>query len=155
MAAGGVRGLDVGVPAVSRGGDGGAGLPRAGAVFESIHKAQFKEMPAGFRKLNAEEVAAFRKDRFSAEWMPRQEAGTRPATALPYELYASGALEADGKGFGLLLEARKAVFGAAAAGTGFHVYTPGRYFGDVKRRSAGVCGSSRGARCRCLGAGRV
>ena len=61
-------------------------------VFEYVHNAQFKKMPSGFRKLAAADVTEFRKNRFSAGWMPRQEPGTRPSTALPYQLYASGAL---------------------------------------------------------------
>ncbi|WP_031496573.1 phosphocholine-specific phospholipase C [Bryobacter aggregatus] len=104
-------------------------------VFAKIHRAQFKKMPAGFRRLGAEDLAQFEKDRFSAEWMPRQEPGVRPATALPYELYASGALTSDGKGFAIRMEAKKDAFGVAASGSGFHVYTPKSYRGDATLRS--------------------
>src|SRR5690606_38632897 len=68
-------------------------FPPREKVFEYIHKAQFKKMPSGFKALSAADIAAFRKDRFSAGWMPRQEPGLRPSTALPYQLYANGVLE--------------------------------------------------------------
>jgi phospholipase C len=110
-------------------------FPPREKVFEYVHNAQFKKMPSGFRKLSALDVKEFRKDRFSADWMPRQESGTRPSTALPYELYANGSLRNGGKGFGVVLKAGKNVFGAEAAGSAFHVYTPGLYRGQEKFRT--------------------
>jgi phospholipase C len=110
-------------------------FPPREKVLEYIHKAQFKKMPTGFRKLSASDVEEFRKDRFSAGWMPRQESGTKPSTALPYELYADGSLHDGGKGFAIVLKAGKDVFGAESAGSGFHVYTPGKYRGQAASRA--------------------
>jgi phospholipase C len=92
-------------------------------------------MPGGYRKLTAEDDAVYAADRFAVDWMPRQEPGVRPSTALPYELEARGSLSRDGKRFEIALEARDKAFGKAAAGAPFHVYTPGRFRGDVKLRT--------------------
>jgi len=54
---------------------------------------------------------------------------------LPYELAASGAVSADGKRFEIALEARNEIFGKAAAGAPFHVYTPGKYRNQEKLRT--------------------
>jgi phospholipase C len=96
------------------------------AFLEQVNGAQFKRMPSGFRKVVGEEVAA---------WKPRQEPGVRASTALPYELAASGALSADGKHFEIALEARNGMFGKAAAGAPFHVYTPGKFRNQLKLRT--------------------
>ncbi len=97
------------------------------AVLEGIHKAKFKKLPSGFRKISAADIAAFGKNPLQTSWLPQQEPGTRPSTGLPYQLYASGNISADGKSFELSLEARNDFFREKAAGSPFHVYTPGKY----------------------------
>jgi phospholipase C len=92
-------------------------------------------MPSGYRKLSAEDARQFADDRYQITWMPRQEPGVRPSAALPYELAASGAVSADGKRFEIALEARNGIFGKAAAGAPFHVYTPGKFRDQVKLRT--------------------
>ncbi len=82
-------------------------------VLEEIHKAQFKDMPAGWK----------------GAAMARQEPGTRPAAALPYDLTVDGMLSADGKALGLRLAAGK------GAGAPFHSYTPGTFRGGVALRT--------------------
>ena len=108
---------------------GSATVPSAprDTVFGQIHEAQFKGMPSGFRVLRGGDVKQFR--------MPEQEPGVRPSAALPYDLAASGALSADRTVFELVLEARRGMFGAAAAGAPFHVYTPGTFAGKVELRT--------------------
>ena len=59
----------------------------------------------------------------------------RPSAALPYELWTVGALTGDRKHFEISLEARNSIFGKASAGAPFHVYTPGRFRGETKRRT--------------------
>jgi phospholipase C len=44
-------------------------------------------------------------------------------------------MSADGKLFDLVLEARDEIFGKAAAGSPFHVYTPATYFGKTTGRT--------------------
>jgi phospholipase C len=93
-----------------------------------VHRAQFRRMPSGYRKLTTEDAP-------SVDWMPRQEPGVRPSVALPYELAASGSLSADGKAFAIVLEARNGLFGKKALGAPFHVYTPGKFRGGADLRT--------------------
>ena len=104
-------------------------FPSRDSFFEQVHRAQFTRMPSGYRKLTAGDIAELEQGRSKLAWMPQQEPGVRPSAALPYELAASGAISADGKRFEMVLEARNAIFGKAAAGAPFHVYTPGKFRG--------------------------
>ncbi len=92
----------------------------------SIHQAQFKDLPAGFKKLTAAEQEQARQNIRMLAAMPRQEKGGRPSCALPYELSVDGALSADGKKFVIRFAADRQLFGARAAGAPFHVYAPGK-----------------------------
>ncbi|GAA4395833.1 phospholipase C, phosphocholine-specific [Nibrella viscosa] len=85
--------------------------------IESIHKAQFKQVPASYKALSNEEIAQFNAN---SPYMPRQEKGVRPSCALAYELYADGRMN-NGK-FELTLSAGIKMFGAKALGAPFHVY---------------------------------
>jgi phospholipase C len=110
-------------------------FPSRDSFFEQVYQAQFTRMPSGYRKLTGEDAVRFENDRFQVAWMPRQETGVRPSTALPYELAASGGLSADGKQFEIILEARNEIFGKASAGAPFHVYTPGTFRDQAKLRT--------------------
>ena len=105
------------------------------AVLEGIHNARFKPMPAGYRKLSRGDIEQFRRDRFSAAWMPQQEPGVRRSLPLPYELYASGRISADRQSLEVLFEARAETFGARSAGSPFHVYTPGNFRNHLDLRT--------------------
>jgi phospholipase C len=95
------------------------------AFIESIHKAQFKAVPSGFKKLTAQEVAAINSSPATARYMAQQEKGVRPACALPYEIYVDGRIS---KGaFEISFKAGNERSGKAAAGVPFHVYAPGKY----------------------------
>ena len=98
------------------------------SFFGQVHQAQFRRLPSGFRKMTSEGSARF-------EGAPRQEAGVRPSAALPYELAASGKLTGGKAQFEITLEARNEIFGQAAAGAPFHVYTPGKFRGETKLRT--------------------
>lgn len=93
--------------------------------LESIHKAQFKSLPSGFKNLSSAEIEQINNNPDASPWMPKQERGTRPACALPYQLYAEGKTSDGGQTFKIKFEARNEVFGDAAAGAPFYVYTPG------------------------------
>jgi phospholipase C len=95
--------------------------------IETIHKAQFRPVPGGFKKLSAEEIAAINKQPHSAPHMASQEKGIRPSCALPYELYVDGQLSADKKSFAVSFHAANELFGKHAAGAPFNVYAPGKY----------------------------
>jgi phospholipase C len=107
-----------------------AALPFPGkAVFlESIHKAQFKQLPSGFKKLSSEEIQGMRRDLSASPLLPQQEKGVRPSCALPYELYIEGELSADKSVLLIAMRAADAVFGDRSAGSPFTVYSYGREF---------------------------
>lgn len=91
------------------------------AFLGSIHQAQFKELPNAFRKLSADDLAAAKANTATLSWLPKQEPGTRPACALPYELAVDGALRDGGRRFELSFTAGNKLFGARAAGSPFRV----------------------------------
>lgn len=91
--------------------------------IEGVHKARFKKDPSGYKALSNEDIAAINKDIYSSPLMPRQEKGTRASNALPYQLYADGALSADKQSFVVQFAARNEIFGSKAAGSPFMVYT--------------------------------
>ncbi len=88
--------------------------------FESIHQAQFRPAPGGYRALKSEEIADARKNP-AAPCLPRQEPGSRPSCPLPYELVVDGVLDAERKAFAIHFAAGKELFGPRAAGAPFHV----------------------------------
>jgi phospholipase C len=98
------------------------------AFVESIHKAQFRQLPSGFHALTPAEIQQANRAP-SSSVLPRQEKGTRTSRALPYELYANGKLTGD-KSFEITFEARKDTFGNDAAGSPFHVYSYGSAFSN-------------------------
>jgi phospholipase C len=95
--------------------------PLRDSVLEGVHKAKFKGLPTGYRRVS-------RADEFE----PQQEKGVRPSCALPYELYVGAKVSADKKSLDVTFEAKK-------AGCPFHVYTPGK----SGTRAYGVAGGQR------------
>jgi len=89
----------------------------------SIHQAQFRQLPDGYRKLSRGDIAQAREPKGVIEWMPRQEPGIRPACALPYELAVDGQLAADRKSLIVQFAAGRQRFGDRAAGAPFHAYS--------------------------------
>jgi phospholipase C len=97
------------------------------SVMEGIHRAKYKEPPAGFRRLTQTEIEEINRDPRSTTFLPRQEKGTRPSCPLPYQLYADGNLSDDRKSFRIEFRAGNEIFAGNAAGSPFQVYAPGRY----------------------------
>ena len=114
-------------------------LDRDGFVV-GIERAKFKDVPANYKKLTAEQVAAVNAKPRGSEWLVSQEPGMRPACALPYELHADGRVSADGKSFEVEMGAGAAVHGAKAAGAPFNVYVRGS--SQVKDQASGFVASS-------------
>lgn len=110
-------------------------FPPKDQFYERVHKAQFQPLPHGFHRVSADDFGAYRHDRFAAAWMPQQEPGTRPATALPYQFYAGAALNAGRTALELSLKAASDFFGSRTPGAPFHVYTPGLYLGAARLRT--------------------
>lgn len=106
------------------------------AFIESIHKAQFKQLPSNFKKLTTEEIDVINKAPWSSPNMPQQEKGIRNACALPYELFADGGLTADKSGVEITLMAANVVFEKRAAGSPFHIYAPGKHQQQVHQNWA-------------------
>jgi len=96
------------------------------ALIEGIHKAQFRQLPAGYKQLTKEDIEQIRRDRTASTLMPGQEKGTRPSCALPYELYAEADLNEERNAIAVNLHADKLVFGDLSAGSPFTVYIRGK-----------------------------
>jgi phospholipase C len=101
--------------------------------IESIHKAQFKNIPSNFKRLSGDEIAQLNKDPHSSPFMPVQEKGIRSSCALPYELYVDEVNGTDKSSFALSFHCGKQVFGAASAGSPFQVYAPGIFKNEAMR----------------------
>jgi len=95
------------------------------AFLESIHKAQFRPLPGGFKALTAEEVAAYNRDPKGSPYRTKQEPGTRPSCALPYSFHANGRFIAGTKQFEIHFANPTDLFGDRTAGAPFNVYAPG------------------------------
>lgn len=96
------------------------------AFIESVHKAQFKGLPQGYKPFTTADIAQVKRNPLLIDSM-QQEKGIRHACVLPYELYAEGQLSKDKNSFGIHLAAKQEVFGKKAAGAPFLVYAPGKY----------------------------
>lgn len=88
----------------------------------SIQDARYKEIPSNYTKLTAEQISEINYDRIHSQSTSHQEPGIRPASALPYELYADGMLSADGTSLELHMTAGNKVHGERTAGAPFNVY---------------------------------
>jgi phospholipase C len=95
-------------------------------VMEGIHKAKFRQLPAGYKQLTKEDIEQLRRDPSASPLMPGQEKGTRPSCALPYELYAEGDLNEEKSVYTINLRVDKLAFGAQSAGSPFTVYVHGK-----------------------------
>lgn len=96
-------------------------------VIENVHKAKFKKVPAGFKKLTKEEIAQANNNPSTFSLMPQQEKGVRISTALPYQLYADARLSVDSKTVEIKFQAKNEFFSERAAGAPFTVYASNYY----------------------------
>jgi len=87
-----------------------------------IEQARYKEIPSNYRRLDAAQINEINQVSQHSRFTSHQEPGTRPACALPYELYAEGGLTSDGSTFELQLTAGDSAHGRRAAGSPFNVY---------------------------------
>jgi phospholipase C len=90
--------------------------------IEGIHKAKFKDLPKGFKQLSETEIQLANSNSAAASFLPSQEKGTRPSSALPYELYVNGQLSADKKTFSIECKVGNDVLGKNAWGSPFNIY---------------------------------
>lgn len=102
-------------------------------ILTTIHKAQFKEVPANFKALSTSEISRINANAAGSGLLPRQEPGTRPSCAIPYELYVDGNLSADRATFEIRMHAGNKVFGRKSAGAPFIIYAMNPHEGEVLR----------------------
>lgn len=93
--------------------------------IEKIYNAKFKKTPDDFRPLSKGEIAEVNKDPWASGLLPRQEPGSKPSCAVPYEIYVAGKLTDDKKDFEITLTAKNEVFGNRSLGAPFNVYASG------------------------------
>jgi phospholipase C len=94
---------------------------------KTIYNAKFKGLPENFAPLPAADIIKANSDPASSPWLPDQEPGTKPSSALRYELNVDGNLSQDGKKFEIKMEASSQLFGKSALGAPFNVYAPGKF----------------------------
>lgn len=105
--------------------------------IEGIHKAQFKKLPDNFKALTEAEIKAINTNPHKASYMPKQEAGIRPACSLPYQLGADIAVAQEEGIVLMLLQAvmrKKRSYGGAP----FTVYARNLKNAPVQCRSYAV-----------------
>ena len=95
--------------------------------LEGIHKAKFKDVPANFKLLTAQDIEHVKQNPHNSPILPQQEKGIKPANALPYQLYADGKLNAAKTAFEIDMNVATEVWGSKTAGTPFIVYAPDNY----------------------------
>jgi phospholipase C len=101
--------------------------------IESIHKAQFRNVPSNYQRLSKEEIDRINRQPHMSPHMAVQEKGVRTSCALPYELYADGQLRDDRQTLEIAFKAGKGAFGTSSAGSPFTVYAPGIYLQELAR----------------------
>lgn len=91
------------------------------SLIETMHRAQFKQLPAGFHALDDKQIKQVR-DNGGDSPMPRQEPGVRRSVPLPYDLEVEGRLDDDRKRLVIDLAASNGFFKESAIGAPFIVY---------------------------------
>jgi phospholipase C len=105
-------------------------------VVEGIHKAKFKAAPSNYKKLAPGEIEKLKTDPQAFSFIPRQEEGTRPSCAVPYELYVDGQFNADKQQFEIRFAAGDQIFADQSLGSAFNVYAPATYQGEAMHNRA-------------------
>ena len=90
-------------------------------VLENIHKAQFKQVPTGYTALTKADIQAITQQPNKHPLLPKQEPGTRPSCALPYNLQVNGVWDANAQTMRLQMST------GTGAGAPFTVYAPGSH----------------------------
>ncbi|SHM70243.1 phospholipase C [Cyclobacterium lianum] len=94
---------------------------------KSIYNAAFKDLPDNFKVLDQNEIQQANRNPMDSPWIPKQETGTRPSSALAYELYVDGEVDTAKGTFALTFNASDRKFGKKALGAPFLVYAPGTF----------------------------
>ncbi|WAC14786.1 phosphocholine-specific phospholipase C [Dyadobacter pollutisoli] len=102
-------------------------------IVTTIHKAQFRDAPSNFKALSASEIKEINQNTAGTSYLPKQEPGTRPSCAIPYELYVEGDLSKDKTTFEIALHAGNKAFGEKSVGAPFIIYAMNPYQGEELR----------------------
>ena len=103
------------------------------AFLGSIHQAKFRALPAAYKELTPADIVQIKTTPLSSSLLPQQEAGTRPACALPYELYADAHVDPVRGTVEITMQAGNRQFGDKSAGSPFTIYAPGTYKAEKLR----------------------
>ncbi|GBR69163.1 phospholipase C [Gluconobacter kanchanaburiensis NBRC 103587] len=95
------------------------------AHLHMIEQARDRPMPGGFHALSADEIAALQAAPASVHKTARQEPGSRPACALPYEPYCDSSFDGKSGTLELRLHAGTELYGNRSAGLPFNIYCHG------------------------------
>ncbi|WP_231577429.1 phospholipase domain-containing protein [Sphingobacterium sp. IITKGP-BTPF85] len=101
--------------------------------IKSIHQAQYKDVPKGFKALNQAEIDQIEQDPRTSPYFPKQEKGNRDSCGLPYELYVDGYFDQENAAYKISFESANHVFGTASAGAAFTVYSETSYHNEQGR----------------------
>ena len=94
---------------------------------KEIYNAKFKKLPGGVKSLSKEESKNIAREGKNSSQLPKQEPGTKPSTALNYDLHADGRQSPDRKKFLIRFVAAQNIFGKKSLGAPFNVHAPGNY----------------------------
>lgn len=101
--------------------------------IESIHKAQFKNVPSNYKILTNEVIDIINRDPHGSQYLPVQEKGIRSSCPLPYELFVDGDISTDKQTFVIRMKSANQNFQSKTAGCPFQIYAPGIYKGEKGR----------------------
>ncbi|WP_373522381.1 phosphocholine-specific phospholipase C [Aquiflexum sp.] len=105
------------------------------AFMSMIHQASFKDMPNNFTPLKTEEIKSLKEKGIASPILPKQEAGIRNSSTLPYELYVDGSLDPIQQNFRINFQNGKELFGDKTAGVPFQVYSQIKYLENGQWKS--------------------
>ncbi|HEX3134933.1 MAG TPA: phospholipase domain-containing protein, partial [Planctomycetota bacterium] len=107
------------------------------AWMAAITRAKQQPPADAGKPLREAELAQIHSNPAVSPRLPKQESGTRPATALPYDLMVDGALEDDHRTLRLEFRSLTRLFRDATAGCPFQVRAPGRVAAAPSPANAG------------------
>jgi phospholipase C len=111
--------------------------------IESIYNAKFKNVPSNYKALTAQEIQQVNTKPDESSYMPQQEKGTRPACALPYELFADGNYNKEKNRFEITLGAGNDIFKDVAVGAPFIIQSRNFLHNDFTEKNYAVIAGDR------------
>lgn len=105
-------------------------LPKAieqKAFMKMIHQAKHKDLPSNFTPLSPAQITSASQKGVRSSELPKQEAGIRNSSALPYEFYLDGGVDMAGETFRIAFKNGNRQFGEKSSGAPFQVYCPVQY----------------------------